>query len=54
MSGQNDRDRLWELQQKVGNLASAMPLSAAPILALAAELDQVVNRMMGITGTERR
>lgn len=53
-TGREDQDLLWELQQKVGNLAGAMPLSSPPILALAEELDQIVNRMMGIIETRHK
>jgi len=46
----DDKGRLWELQQKVANLVGSMDLSAPPILAVGEELDAIVNRIMGITG----
>ncbi|MGE5551092.1 MAG: hypothetical protein ACM3ZC_11270 [Bacteroidota bacterium] len=52
MSDESDRERIWELQQRIKNLAGSMPLSSPPILALAAELDQIVNRLMGIRGAK--
>lgn len=50
MADQRDRDRLWELQQQMDRLAQSMPLTAPPMLALAVELDELVNKLMHISG----
>lgn len=48
MADQRDRDRLWELQQQMSCLAQIMPLTAPPMMALAMELDELVNKLMDI------
>lgn len=44
----HDRERLWDLQRRLAELAAVMPLSAPAILDLAAEIDLLVNRLMGL------
>lgn len=50
MSRAEERERLQELKQRLSRLAMVMPMSARPMLEIAAELDELVNRVMGISG----
>jgi len=47
------RERLWDLQQKMAELAAVMPLTAPAVLDLAAEIDVLVNRLMGLGASVR-
>ena len=48
MQDSSERDRLWELERAVRELALRLPMSAPEVLVLAEEADAIINRMMGI------
>ncbi|MCL6614508.1 MAG: hypothetical protein K6U03_07845 [Firmicutes bacterium] len=48
MPESSDRERLWELERAVRELAARLPMSAPEVLTLAEEADAIINRMMGI------
>ncbi len=52
MSEPDIRERLWELQRRIAELAADQPLSSPAILALAEEIDRLINRIMGIRRQE--